>query len=430
MSTSRILRYTAENVKRISFVEFDPDTNMVVVSGANAEGKSSVIDAIWLALGGPTAARSVVDPIHHGRDEAYVRLDLGDIIVDRRWRRMPDGTVKTDLLVTDPDGAAVRKPAERVAALVGRFSLDPLDFVHRPPADQVTTLLSVIEFPEREDGTRFEPRVAEAQVHQLREERKITRAERDAMRARVDGMVEPPPGTPEAPLSAADLVAERDAAGQHNARIARFATTAEVAQFDVEGERNREQNLLAELAQCRARIVELETAADAARAAHAAAPDPIDMDQFDARLAAIDDINRDVGHGIARRQAVTALAQLETRFDGIESELAAVTTEKEEALAAADLPIRGLSFDEDGVRYNGVALKDCASSEQIRIGVSIAMALNPTLRVIRIMDGSLLDSAGMEVVRQMAVDRDYQVWIEVVDDTGDLGIVIEDGGIR
>ena len=41
----------------------------------------------------------------------------------------------------------------------------------------------------------------------------------------------------------------------------------------------------------------------------------------------------------------------------------------------------------------------------------MAMAMNPEVRVIRITDGSLLDSANMELIEQMAVDNDFQVWL-------------------
>ena len=58
------------------------------------------------------------------------------------------------------------------------------------------------------------------------------------------------------------------------------------------------------------------------------------------------------------------------------------------------------------------------------------MAMNPKLRVIIIVDGSLLDSENFKVIENMANDNDFQVWIEKVDDTGKIGIYIEDGEIK
>jgi hypothetical protein len=55
---------------------------------------------------------------------------------------------------------------------------------------------------------------------------------------------------------------------------------------------------------------------------------------------------------------------------------------------------------------------------------------NPNLRVIIIKEGSLLDHKNLELVKQMVKDKDYQLWIECVDDSGKLGIVIEDGQVK
>jgi hypothetical protein len=49
--------------------------------------------------------------------------------------------------------------------------------------------------------------------------------------------------------------------------------------------------------------------------------------------------------------------------------------------------------------------------------------------VIRIKDGSLLDEDGIRMIAEMANDRDYQVWIERVDSTGKIGVVMEDGEV-
>ena len=58
-----------------------------------------------------------------------------------------------------------------------------------------------------------------------------------------------------------------------------------------------------------------------------------------------------------------------------------------------------------------------------------AMAGNPKLRIIRITDGSLLDAKNLEIVREMAGSRDFQVWIERVDESGKVGIYLEDGAV-
>ena len=77
----KIIKLTASNVKRLRAVEITPDGTLQVVTGRNGQGKTSVLDAIWLALGGGSAARETVRPVRDGEDKASVTLDLGDLTV-------------------------------------------------------------------------------------------------------------------------------------------------------------------------------------------------------------------------------------------------------------------------------------------------------------------------------------------------------------
>ena len=61
--------------------------------------------------------------------------------------------------------------------------------------------------------------------------------------------------------------------------------------------------------------------------------------------------------------------------------------------------------------------------------MTIAMSSNPELRVIRIKDGSLLDADGMAMLKAMASENDFQIWIERVADNDPMAVVIEDGSV-
>jgi len=98
-------------------------------------------------------------------------------------------------------------------------------------------------------------------------------------------------------------------------------------------------------------------------------------------------------------------------------------------LKEAKFPIDGLGFNEQGVTFNGIPFKQCSSAERLKVSLAMAMALNPELKVIRITNGNLLDSSNMTIVEQMAKDNDYQIWLEMVDESGSMGIYIEDGEV-
>ena len=138
----RIVRLQAENVKRLRAVEIAPDGNVVVIAGRNAQGKSSVLDAIWMALAGGSGAKETSRPISDGEERASVVLDMGDIVVTRRWT-----SSGTTLEVTSPDGARYPSPQSLLDGLLGRLSFDPLAFAQQDPKGQLATLLSVVDLP-------------------------------------------------------------------------------------------------------------------------------------------------------------------------------------------------------------------------------------------------------------------------------------------
>ena len=88
----KILKFSAENFKRISVVEIRPDGNLVQITGKNGSGKTSCLDAIWATLEGAEHLQSV--PIRKGTDKATLQLTLGgdkvELIVTRTIRARKD----------------------------------------------------------------------------------------------------------------------------------------------------------------------------------------------------------------------------------------------------------------------------------------------------------------------------------------------------
>lgn len=131
-----------------------------------------------------------------------------------------------------------------------------------------------------------------------------------------------------------------------------------------------------------------------------------------------------------RQVVVAELADARGKQSKLTERIERIQKTKADALAAVEFPVPGLSFDESGVTLNGIPLEQASSAEQLRVSVALAMAANPELRVLRIVDGSLLDSDSMKIITELATEHDYQVWIEVVDESGKVGVVIEEGRVK
>lgn len=418
----RVLQLTAENVKRLRAVDITPDSDVVVVSGRNAQGKSSVLDAIWLALGGGAASKGTSRPVRDGQTKARVRLDLGDLIVERRWTE-GGGTVLEvgpkvigDGAIGDvPPAMRYQRPQEVLDSLVGRLTFDPLSFARQAPREQRDTLLSVVELP-------FDPDDLAAARKRAFDER--TEANRDAkeLAAQVEGLPEPGPETPAEEVSSADLMAELENAITLNGARLR-------AENDVDRARREHQEAL-DAAEEAKRLVGAR--ADALKSAEKTlknAPAAADVEAIRERVNAVDATNAAVRDARRRAELVGLRDQARGQAERLTELIEDADRVKSEGLAGAAMPLEGLSFDEEGVLYQGVPFQQASASEQLRVGVAIAMAVNPKVRVIRITDGSLLDSESMAMLTALAAERDFQVWVEVVDESGKVGVVIEDGAV-
>lgn len=392
-----IVELSIENFKRIRALNIEPDdSGAVVISGRNAQGKSSVLDAIWAALGGREGNKSV-KPIRDGADQARVTLNLGDMVVTRIWR---NGT--SAVKVQSADGAEYKSPQSLLDTLFGRMSFDPLAFTRLSARDQKEMLLKQVTL--------------DVDIDALDAERERKFDERTEVGRAKKALGEPPVVDQDIPVeevNASELLAELNEAMRKNAdlRIARDA-------------KNHLESQIADLERQLHQVREnLELVS------HAAAQDPVDEDAMRTQLQELDETNAAIRQNNAAREQSIKHADLANEYAHLSEEIEAIDVQKADALARAEFPVDGLGFDADGVTFAGIPFSQASAAEQIRVSMAMAMASNPKLRVIRIMDGSLLDDDGMRIITEAARERDFQVWIERVADGG-AAFVIEDGELQ
>jgi hypothetical protein len=397
----RIISLEIENFKRIKAVEITPDGNTVIISGRNAQGKSSVLDAIWAALAGRSG--SVDRPIRDGESEASVTVTLDNIVVTRTWT-----SDKTSLVVKSSEGAKFPSPQALLDKLIGKLSFDPLLFANADAKTQVKMLLDLVQLP-------FDP----ADLADQRQQAYDARTDANRRLKQVQGAIADikiPADTPDNPIDVVELSGQIQAATQIKGR-----------REALRGDHARSKQIISDL---RTRLAAEE--ANLARIVEEgkALPPEVDVSKLVEALETADAINADVRRKDRRAELKDTARQIETAAKALTQEIADIDTRKAAGLAAAEFPIEGLGFDEDGVTYNGVPFTQSSGAERLRVSVAMAMAMNPELKVIRISDGSLMDSDNMAMLDSMAVDKDFQVWVERVEDGAGVGVVIEDGSVK
>ncbi len=424
----KIIQLQAENIKRLTTVEITPDGNLVQICGRNGSGKTSVLDSIMWALEGAKAVQS--KPIRRGQTHAKIRLQLGgpegDLIVTRKFA---EGKA-TELLVENAEGARYPSGQAMLDKLLGTISFDPLAFSRMKPREQFDTLRDLVKCPVDFDKLDALNRGDFARRADINKEAK-------QLRAQVEGYKPFAEDLPELMLDTTAIVDEIGKVGEHNAAIDRKREARERMKEKIEGLLDDARLKSQQAAKLRADAEELEQAStkmiaeankiDDQLVGFEPLPAPANPAEVKARLAAAEETNREIRRRGEKATVLARAVEKEKLADELTEKMNAREKEKKDAIEAAKMPVDGIGFGEGQVLLAGVPFEQASSAEQLRASTAIAMAMSPKLRVIRITDGSLLDEASMKLLEQMAELNDFQIWIERVDTSGKVGIVMVDG---
>jgi hypothetical protein len=161
--------------------------------------------------------------------------------------------------------------------------------------------------------------------------------------------------------------------------------------------------------------------------------EPIDVDAINESISTIESTNIKIRANNTYAAESSNLQAIKKAYDTIDRRLESIRTNRLNLIQSANIPVEGLTFDEDGLLFNSIPLAQCSDGEKLMVSMGISMALNPTMRVVRIKDGSLLGGKNRAILEQMCKDKDFQCWLECVSDrnqyekNGKIGILIEEG---
>ncbi len=404
--------------KKLQQFSLDPAGKSVEIKGRNGQGKSSVIDGIWCALTGKDVPGV---PINRDSVTAKIVVGLDDGHTARlSWSAKGGKT----LVVEGPDGEPVKAPAAFLENLIGKISFDPFEFVNQQPAKQKAFLQQLL----RLDFSDIDARKAAA----LAEKRDI---ERDAVRieGEADSLVDVKNVER---VDVADLLAKQ----RERLEVIDAGKQAAHALEISESESRRAEELVASI---EAQIAELSRKLESAKVAAEVAgsdikPRTAELQRLRDLVATMPDNSEAIRTAEeTNKQADRWVKRLElvAQSKGIKDEIAAVTakiesieSERRELLMNAKFPVPGLSFSVDGVLFNGLPFDsgNQCQSDILRVGVAIAVAQNPTARIVRIKDGSLLDSKAKADLLAMLAENGFQAFIETVADCDLTTHIIEE----
>lgn len=427
------------NYKRIREVEIRPeaDKHLLLLAGPNTAGKTSVMDAIALVIGGKKVIAD--DPVHHGADEAVIELEWDNGLMAKRTID-PDGTTKLE--VRDKT-QKLRSPQEVLDKLLGQRMLDPLAFIRLSGPERRAKLLELID-TEKQIPAMDERR---QKIYDTRTEtgRRLKDAEGELHRL-------PPEAEVAALLDVGELAAE-------NAKLTEKQQAGHKLELEYQAAAGRVDHvkkavaaatdiiakLEAQIREARQQLADNEAMLKTAGAELSGATAKRDAavtewttllprrEQIAADLARANAHNRSVveaEQSNARRAAAAKVVdERKQQYDAQTEAIAKVDAKKLAFLAAAKLPVPGLGIADGDVTFNDVPLSQASGAEKLRIALGISIASQSEIGDILIRDAALLDDDSLKMVDEVVTAAGCRCWLERVGTRDPGAIVIRDGAV-
>jgi DNA repair ATPase RecN len=404
-----IAHLEVDDVKRVRAVRMTPGAKgLTVIGGNNAQGKSSVIDAIMAALLGDKYRPS--DPVRQGADKGEVRVTLSNgIAVERKFT-----AAGSYLKVTDGEG---KKAGQTLLnGLLAELALNLGKFLRDDPRAKAKTLLQVI-------GVDLQP--FEERLRVLEQDRLLKGREKDKAKGHAESLPYHD-GLGVEPMDGAGMVRQMEQALQHNAKVRQVREEAEMLVYKRDKAAQRVDEMRKALAAAESELEELTDRAKLA-ADSAAKAAPVDTSTLKVQLEEIDAHNAKVRDNAGREAAFAQAEAFGEEYRAIQGEIDRVRAELKALLDAHPLPLDGLEIADGELRYQARAWDCMSGAERLRVATAVCHLVNPRCGFV------LLD--GLE---QMDVPtlQEFGVWLEArglqaigtrVSTGGECSLVIEDG---
>lgn len=392
-----------ENLKRVQAVTLTPTpSGLTIMGGGNAQGKTSVLDAIMWALGGDRYR-----PDNYRREGASgptrIKLTLSNgLTVERSGKT---GALK----VTDPEGR--RHGQQLLNDFVAELALNLPKFLQSSEKEKADTLLRII-------GVGPQLLKLEQEHSRLYQERLYTGQEQRKAAAHADSLPEVP-GAPEEEISPMELIQKQQAIlyqneqnRQKRSRLAQMERERESVQEQIDLLTDQLRTLDADLATARTDAADLEDQSTT---------------ELEESLRNIEETNKAVRINAAKRHAQQRSEALDRKYRELNESLVRVDNDKKALLEGADLPLPGLSVEGGKLLYKGQPWDNMSGSEQLIVATAIVRKLNPKCGFVLL---DKLEQLDLDTLAKFGrwLEREGLQAIATRVSTGDeCSIIIEDG---
>ena len=416
----KVQRVVIKNFKGIEDLAMNVNGQHVILIGDNELGKSSALDAIWTNL---SAKRIPKEPIKQGASKAEVMVVIGND--DLKYQIERKYTEKASYLeITSPEGFKTSKIAN-LTSLVGDVDLDVFDFVELSKTvpgrrEQVEIIKKFLD-----EGTIKKLNDNNFKISQIKE----TRSGLNIRIRDLKGLVNT--GTAEFGFEDVEKYAEPkdlskindkyQAAIEHNNIWTQFCNKWLPDSFDLVSAKDVINEIDSEIEKNRLDIERLKN--DNIKLTD----EKIRVNEF--KKTDTEALKEENDAGKTHNDKVDKVkehlknkAEFEEKtkdYDTWGGKIVKIEKEIKQVISESKVPVSGLTFDEDGLYLDGLPFTEeqISTSKLMEVGVELAVAKNPKVKIIRINRGESLGEKKFSELIKFCNKKGYQLFIEKVDGT-------------
>jgi len=428
---TRLVRFSAENYKKIVYanVVFDKDDNLVLITGDNGQGKTCFIEGIRAAIDG--MRHSTGKPVRNGQQSAILEVDIENApingeIDDLHFKRVFGKGA--GLTVTRSDRTKTLGNSTPLAILnsLRKQMIDPISlFEMKRDADFYNAVLPTVNL--------------DVDLNELSIERQRIFDERTDINRNVTRLNGHLQQLKDAEVLPDDLPAKESLVSDLTTELER---RREVNRNN-ESIRQRYQQSIATANRLSRDVTQAKEELARVTGLHKEAQEKESMDkniagnlqdknavEIQGQIETAEETNRLIRHKNNIKVASVELNTESKKSDDHSRELRKIDSEKADAVTRVTFPVEGMSFNEGVVTFNGQpVIGGTSEGEFLDICVEIACKASHELPFILVPSGSGLGSKLLKRMAKTAEKYGCTVIVEKLDETGETGIVFENGEI-
>ena len=404
MSNIKIEGWSVKDFRNLSLVDIEVKDYILKVSGKNGAGKSSVLEAIFIAILGPRhVGKNPERMIKEGKDKATIVVKLKDgereleitRIITKKGMKL---TVKTS------DGSRVTQAY--LSGLINMTMIDPISWANSEPAEMIADL---------KEKAGIDTSLLETDYDKIFEERKFQNREVKRLNG-VASSLEKVELLPDV-MTVEDANAAKISVIQRNSSVEKKSYENDGKVADLRLKKRKREDLKVAIANYTKESVANDTEIEKLEVAVAAFKDtPLeDIAGYDEDIAMPEDQSAIVAINKKKEKADADLVEAEEISEESTKRLEDIKKEIIDVIEEAELPFDDISFDSTlGVLVGGLPVSEHSTAEKIKIAVTLNAKFSPHLKVIYVKDGSLLDKDTLLELEELSISEEMLFLVELV----------------